>query len=72
MGLGYWLTEKLVYHRETGELLTNRSWNYKPPGFKDIPIDFRIHLLQKTPNPLFVLRSKGEFINNFFLDFKNL
>jgi hypothetical protein len=33
--------------------------NYKPPGVKDIPIDFRVHLRRKAPNPFGVLRSKG-------------
>lgn len=33
--------------------------NYKPPGVKDIPIDFRVHLRKKAPNPFGVLRSKG-------------
>lgn len=46
MCLGYWLSEKLIYDRQTGRLLTNRTWNYKPPGAKDIPIDFRIELVQ--------------------------
>ncbi|XP_036322912.1 indole-3-acetaldehyde oxidase-like [Rhagoletis pomonella] len=58
MLLGYWLTEHLVYDRQTGQLLTNRTWNYKPPGAKDIPIDFRIELLQKNPNPAGFMRSK--------------
>lgn len=58
MGLGYFLTEKLVYDPISGELLTNRSWNYKPPGAKDIPIDFRIRFLRNSPNPAGVLRSK--------------
>jgi xanthine dehydrogenase molybdopterin-binding subunit B len=26
MGLGYWLSEYLVYDPETGKLLTNRTW----------------------------------------------
>lgn len=26
MGLGYWLTEKLVYDQSTGKLLTDRTW----------------------------------------------
>lgn len=26
MGLGYWLTEKLVYDSDTGACLTNRTW----------------------------------------------
>lgn len=59
MGLGYWLTEQLVYDRITGELLTNRTWNYKPPGAKDIPVDFRIDLLQKSENPAGFMRSKA-------------
>lgn len=59
MGLGYWLSEKLIYNRENGELLTNRSWNYKPPGAKDIPIDFRVTFVQKSANPYGVLRSKA-------------
>lgn len=60
MGIGYWLTESLVYDRESGELLTNRTWTYKPPGVKDIPIDFRVRFMAKRPNPLGVLRSKGK------------
>jgi xanthine dehydrogenase/oxidase len=59
MGLGIWLTENLIYDPKTAELLTNRTWNYKPPGAKDIPVDFRIKLMQKKPNPFGVLRSKG-------------
>nr|CAD7570668.1 unnamed protein product [Timema californicum] len=59
MGLGYWLQEQLVYNEDTGELLTNRTWNYKPPGVKDIPIDFRIELRRNAPNLTGVLRSKA-------------
>lgn len=59
MGVGYFLTEHLVYDKRTGELLNNRTWNYKPPGAKDIPTDFRIKLLQNSSNPIGVLRSKA-------------
>lgn len=61
MGLGYWLTENLAYDRQTGELLTNRTWTYKPPGAKDIPVDFRVRFMANKPNELFALRSKGIF-----------
>jgi xanthine dehydrogenase/oxidase len=60
MGLGYYLTESLTYEGQTGELLTNRTWTYKPPGPKDIPVDFRITFLKRSSNPFGVLRSKGE------------
>ncbi|XP_046483350.1 xanthine dehydrogenase/oxidase isoform X2 [Neodiprion pinetum] len=59
MGLGYWTSEDLIYDPETGVLTNNRTWNYKPPGAKDIPIDFRISLRRNAPNPLGVLRAKA-------------
>lgn len=65
MGIGYWLTESLVYGRENGELLTNRTWTYKPPGAKDIPIDFRVTFLRNSSNEGGVLRSKGN--SKFFI-----
>lgn len=42
-GIGYLTTENLVYN-ENGVLITNRTWNYKPPFSKNIPVDFRIRL----------------------------
>ncbi|XP_025084736.1 xanthine dehydrogenase-like [Pomacea canaliculata] len=59
MGLGYHLTEKIKYSPDTGVLLTDGTWEYKPPLPKDLPIDFRIALLKNAPNPLGVLRSKA-------------
>lgn len=59
MGMGYWLQEVLVYDNSTGQLVSNRTWNYKVPTAKDIPVDFRIKFLQKSKNPYGVLRSKA-------------
>ncbi|KAL5273168.1 hypothetical protein ACFFRR_000120 [Megaselia abdita] len=59
MGLGYWLTEQCIFNKQTGMLLTDRTWNYKVPGIKDIPVDFRIELLQKSANNGGFLRSKA-------------
>ncbi|KAK9496480.1 hypothetical protein O3M35_013242 [Rhynocoris fuscipes] len=59
MGIGYFQSEKLAYDPNTGALLTFRTWTYWPPGAKDIPIDWRVTLRKKAPNPLSVLRSKA-------------
>ncbi|EDW59394.1 uncharacterized protein AOX1 [Drosophila virilis] len=59
MGLGYWTSEQVVVDKKTGECLTNRTWNYKPPGAKDIPVDLRIELLPKSPNKAGFMRSKA-------------
>ncbi|XP_014098505.3 uncharacterized protein [Bactrocera oleae] len=59
MGLGYWTSEEIVVDKNTGELMTNRTWNYKPPGAKDIPIDFRIEMLSGSPNVAGFMRSKA-------------
>ncbi|XP_055537407.1 uncharacterized protein LOC129725498 [Wyeomyia smithii] len=59
MGIGYYLTEALIYANENGAIMTDRTWTYKPPGAKDIPIDFRVNFLQRSANPAGVLRSKA-------------
>ncbi|CAL1679573.1 unnamed protein product [Lasius platythorax] len=59
MGMGYWTSEELVYDPKTGALTNYRTWNYKPPGAKDIPVDFRVSFLRNASNELGVLRSKA-------------
>ncbi|XP_044766830.1 indole-3-acetaldehyde oxidase-like [Coccinella septempunctata] len=58
MGLGYFTSEKLIYD-EKGKMLTNNTWTYKPPGMRDIPIDFRVKFPKNRPNPVGVLQSKA-------------
>ncbi|CAH2090182.1 unnamed protein product [Euphydryas editha] len=60
MGLGYWTSEKIIYDKTTGKLLTDRTWTYKPPGIKDIPADFRIYFRRNGSNENGVLQSKGK------------
>lgn len=62
MGLGYWTSEKLIYDEKSGELLTDRTWNYKPPGIKDIPMDMRIYFKKNSRNKFGVLQSKGKIM----------
>ncbi|XP_049874983.1 uncharacterized protein LOC126373064 [Pectinophora gossypiella] len=59
MGLGYWTSEKLVYDNTSGRLLTDRTWNYKPPGIKDIPADMRVYFRRNARNEFGVLQSKA-------------
>lgn len=58
MGQGYWTTEEVVMS-EKGEILSKNTWTYKPPGAKDIPLDFRVKFPKNNPNPIGILKSKG-------------
>ena len=42
-GVGFATTEELVYD-DTGGLVTDNIWSYKPPCSKTIPLDFRVRL----------------------------
>jgi xanthine dehydrogenase/oxidase len=42
-GIGYVTTEELIFN-EAGQLVTDNTWTYKPPGSKTIPVDFRVAL----------------------------
>lgn len=58
-GLGYWLMEDVIFSEDDGAVLTNRTWNYHPPTWNDIPIDWRTELRKNSSNSKGVLRSKG-------------
>ncbi|KPI91000.1 Xanthine dehydrogenase [Papilio xuthus] len=59
MGLGYWTSENLVYNPDTGELLTNRTWEYWVPQARDIPQDLRIYFRKKSYSNDAILGSKA-------------
>ncbi|XP_055877784.1 uncharacterized protein LOC106061888 isoform X2 [Biomphalaria glabrata] len=59
MGLGAYLTEEVLYDKVSGVVLNDGTWEYKPPTTKDIPIDWRIHLLPDAPNANGILSSKA-------------
>jgi len=58
MGIGYYLTEHIEYSL-SGDLISDGTWEYKPPSQKDIPIVFNVALLKDAPNPVGVLKSKA-------------
>lgn len=58
-GLGFNLLEDIIYDSSTGQVLNDGTWEYKPPTTKDIPIDWRIHLLPDAPNPVGIRGSKA-------------
>ena len=59
MGVGYFLSEELVYDETTGALQSDSTWTYKPPSALDIPVQLRVELLPNAPNPVGVLSSKA-------------
>lgn len=61
MGVGYWTSEKLVYDKNTGELLTNRTWNYAVPMNTDIPQDFRIYFKKNSYSFAAIHGAKGKY-----------
>ncbi|XP_063365129.1 uncharacterized protein LOC134653665 [Cydia amplana] len=59
MGLGYWTTEHMVYDSDTGEVLTDRPWNYHVPQARDIPQDFRVYFKDKSYSEVRTLGAKS-------------
>lgn len=58
-GLSLWMLEDTIYNDLTGEIYTDRTWNYYIFGAKDIPHDFRVYFRRNAPNPVGILGSKG-------------
>lgn len=59
MGLGLYTSEKLKFDPNTGQKLSNGTWEYKPPTALDIPADLRVTLLPNAKQPYGVLGSKA-------------
>lgn len=69
-GVGYVMTEKLVYEPEgehEGRLNTVNTWRYKPPGVTNIPLEFNVSLFPRdlanvpdNPNELLSAKEVGE------------
>ncbi|XP_047028407.1 xanthine dehydrogenase-like [Helicoverpa zea] len=57
MGTGYWTSEHLVY-ASTGELLSDRTWNYYVPLARDIPQDWRVYFRKNSYSDDIIFGSK--------------
>jgi len=58
MGVGFFLREKVDFN-ENGKMLSDGTWKYKPPSFRDIPQVFTVDLLQKATHEKGILNSKA-------------
>ena len=45
-GLGYLTSEEVVYDKETGHLITDGTWKYKPPSAACIPQQMFVEFLK--------------------------
>ena len=45
-----WLTSEELWWDDTGHLRTHAPSTYKIPTSSDVPVDFRVHLLESSPN----------------------
>jgi xanthine dehydrogenase/oxidase len=70
-GIGYLLTEKLVFEQsgpEKGRLNTVNTWRYKPPAMSTIPLELNVHLFPRDkatgvpedPTEVFSAKEVGE------------
>ena len=47
-----WLTMEELWWDAQGRLRTHAPSTYKIPGSRDVPADFRVHILENAPNPV--------------------
>ncbi|DBA00719.1 TPA: hypothetical protein N0F65_001190 [Lagenidium giganteum] len=59
MGIGLYMEEEVAYAPESGELLTNGTWEYKLPCARDIPEKLKVTLLPNDMARRGVLSSKA-------------
>ncbi|MFS8068526.1 MAG: molybdopterin cofactor-binding domain-containing protein, partial [Byssovorax sp.] len=53
-GVGYLLTEKLVFEEsgdDAGRLNSVNTWNYKPPASTSVPLEMNVHLFPRSSVP---------------------
>ena len=48
MGVGHLLREKVWIDESTGQLVSDGTWEYKPPSAMDVPKEFNVRLLEDT------------------------
>ena len=75
-GLGLFTMEQCVYLEgskgaQRGQLFTTGPGTYKIPSCQDIPLDFRVALLGRSPNPKAIFSSKVQYINSEHYDHRN-
>ncbi|MES2090146.1 MAG: xanthine dehydrogenase molybdopterin binding subunit [Pseudomonadota bacterium] len=58
-GMGWLTTEELVWHPQTGRLMTHAPSTYKIPTASDCPADFRVKLFGNTNTEDTIHRSKA-------------
>ncbi|CAG9582953.1 unnamed protein product [Danaus chrysippus] len=59
LGVGYNTCEQILNDPNTGEVLTNRTWNYWVPCATDIPQDMRIYFRKRSFSYETILGSKA-------------
>ena len=67
-GVGYVLTEEVLFDPNTSELLTPNTWTYKPPATTTTPLTMNVHLFPReeasevpeNPNTLYSSKEVGE------------